>query len=81
MTYPGASRFFSRVMVLLEVRMSERLFAGQPFSRIKAQETTEEVEGKWIRVREERLERHPRFDGQGTDVVLCLRDLSGESAN
>ena len=62
-----------------KVRVLQRLFAGDALRRIKVKHLGEQIERERVRVREHLRERHPRPDGQRTDVVLCLGGGSGIS--
>ena len=57
-----------------KVRVLQRLIASDALGRIKVEHLSEQIEGERVRVRKHLRERHPRPDGQGTDVVLCLMD-------
>jgi hypothetical protein len=73
MTHGWADGLVRRVMPDSQVRVLQRLVAGDALRRVKVKHLGEQIERERVRVREHLRERHPWPDGQRTDVVLCLR--------
>jgi hypothetical protein len=61
-THGGAHRLVGRVVPDLEVRVVQRLLAGNAFRGIKVEQLREEVDCERVCAREERRERHTGFD-------------------
>ena len=72
MTHGCAEGLIRRVMPDSKVRVLQRLVAGDALRRVKVEHLGEQIERERVRVWEHLRERHPRPDGQRTDVVLCL---------
>ena len=72
MTHSWADGLVRRVMPDSKIRVLQRLLAGDALRRIKVEHLSEQIERERVRVREHLRERHPRPDGQRTDIILCL---------
>ena len=70
--YRRADRLVSRVVPDSEVRVIERLLAGDTLRRVEVEQLLEQIDREGIGTREERGEGHARLDGQRADVVLRL---------
>jgi hypothetical protein len=55
-----------------QVRVVKRLFARNPFRRIKREHLGQQVDGKWVGMRIEGRKGNAGFDGKRSDVVLSL---------
>lgn len=57
-----------------QVWVVQRLLASNTFGRIEIKQLGEEIDCKRIRPREQSGERDFGLDGQGTNVILSLRE-------
>lgn len=80
-THSWADGLVSRVMPDGKIRMLQRLFAGDALRRIKVQHLGEQIKGEWVRVRKQLRKRHPRPDGQRTDIILGLERVEAVVSN
>ena len=71
-TNRGADGLVRGVVPDVEVRVLKGLLAGDTLCGVEVEQLAQEVDGKRVCTREERLEGHARLDGQRADVVLGL---------
>ena len=73
-THRRAHGLVGGVVPDLEVRVLERLLAGDALRGVEVEELAEQIDREGICAREERLEGHTRLNWQRTDVILGLHD-------
>ena len=56
-----------------KVRVVQRLFACNTLGWIEVEKLREQIDRKRIRTGKERCERHSRFDGKRTNIILSLQ--------
>lgn len=65
-------RLISRIVILLQVRVCERLLHRVPVVRVECQHLAQQVQRAGVRLREELLPRHLWLVGQRLQVVAGL---------
>ena len=75
MTHSRADRLVRGVVPDSEVRVVERLLAGDALRGVEVEHLREQVERERVGLREELLERHAGLDGERANVVLGLEDM------
>ena len=62
------SRLIIRIMIRLQVRMTQSILDGDTFGRVEREQLLEQIEGQVVAFGEEGLGRDPPAEGKRTDV-------------